>query len=108
MGNNGLIDPKPGFSQAYCFSGSQMPCCRSSCLQNSELLQLQCIYLGTGFIDSRAARARLLLEVAHPRSVQALFSSQCLRQPAVQAPPQPANSDGTCVREAQALVKAQL
>ena len=44
--------------------------------------------------DSRAASARLLLEVAHQPPVQAPASDHCWRQPAVPAAPQPADDDG--------------
>ena len=63
------------------------------------------VYQGiTGFIDCRAALARRLLEVARPRQVQAPASDQCLCLPAVPAPPQPANADGT-LRSAQGSQK---
>ena len=55
-------------------------------------------------IDSRAALARLLLEVARPRPVQALASGQCRRPGAVQAHPQTTDADGTC-RSAQGSQK---
>ena len=61
---------------------SPVPRCSACCLQTSALLQPQYIYQGiTGFIDSRAARTRLLLEVARQRPVQALALRQCRRRP---------------------------
>ena len=49
----------------------------------------------TGFIDRRVEQARLLLEVAHPRPVQAPASSQCQPPPEVPAHCSPANADDT-------------
>ena len=61
---------------------SPVPRCSACCLQTSALLQPQYIYQGiTGFIDSRAARTRLLLEVARQRPVQALALRQCRARP---------------------------
>ena len=46
-------------------------------------------------MDSRAARARRLLEVARPCPAQAPACRNCRHPPTVPAPPQPANADGT-------------
>ena len=92
MGNNGLIDKKPGFSLACCFSWP-VQCPAAAPVVYKFSITAATVYKGiTGFIDCRAARARRLLEVARQRPVQALALCQCLRPPTVPAQPQPANA----------------
>ena len=98
MGNNGLIDPKPGFSPACCFSGP-VQCPAAAPVAYEFSITAATVYKGiTGFSDCRAARARWQREVACPLPVQTLARGQCRRPPAVPASaasPQPANADGT-------------
>ena len=93
MGTNGLIDPKSCFSLACCFSGP-VQCPAGAPVAYKFSIAASTVYKGiTGFIDCRAAQARLLLEDAGPRPLQALARGQCLRPPAVPAQPQPANAE---------------
>ena len=56
MGNNGLIDPKPGFSPACCFSGP-VQCPAGAPVAYKFSITAATVYEGiTGFIDCRAAR----------------------------------------------------
>ena len=76
---------------------SPMPCCSARCLQNSALLQY--IHKGiTGFIDSRAGCCgRLPARALFRRSPAASAGARprCWRPPAMLAPPQPTDADGT-------------
>ena len=88
MRNNGLIDQKPSFSLACCFS-RPVRCHAAAPVAYKLSITAATVYKGiTGYIDCRAALARLLQEVAAWLPVHALFR--------VPAPPQPANADGTC------------
>ena len=94
MGDDGLIDQKPGFNLECCFRG---PVKCPAAAPVAYKIQHCCSY-SIGFIDSRAALAWQLLEVASLLSVQTPTSSQCLALPApsaVHAQPQPTNAHGT-------------
>ena len=94
MGNNGLIDPKPDQSNALL--QHPLP------TEFSSTVKTTAVYQGKwGFIDSRAALARRLRKVARPRQVarprpiQAPARGHRRPPPALPAPPQPADADGT-------------
>ena len=80
MRNNGLIDQKPSFSLACCFS-RPVRCHAAAPVAYKLSITAATVYKGiTGYIDCRAALARLLQEVACPRPVQgagAAPTSQC-------------------------------
>ena len=58
MGCNGLIDPKPCFSPACCYSGP-VQCPAGAPVAYKFSITAATVYKGiTGFIDCRAARAR--------------------------------------------------
>ena len=88
MGSNRLIDQQPCFSKArgmlLQLTSPILGCSSSCCLQNSEYCScsISCIYQGiTGFIDSRAARARWLQEVALQRLVYRVQHKVCYKLP---------------------------
>ena len=68
MGNNGLVDPKPGFSQASCFSRPAQ-CPASAPIEFNITVRYNRIQW------QRAAWSRRLREVGCPRPVQAPASS---------------------------------
>ena len=73
----------------------QCPAAAAAAYKFSSTIKSTTVYQGiTGFIDSRAALARLLGEVASQLPVQAPASSHCLHQPALPAQSQPGDADG--------------
>ena len=76
MGNNGLIDPKPGFCQAHCLRQSH------AATQVAHKLQQNCSYsiLSCNWIHLQQEGPGTLQEGGSLQQVQSRASGQCRRQ----------------------------
>ena len=103
MGNNGLIDPKPCLSSACCFSRPvQCPAAAPFAYKIQQYYKNCCSIPRNNRVlfDNGFFWAMLVREIARQRPVQTPTSGHCRRPPALPAPLQPADADGTC-RSAQ-------